>query len=136
MAEQPENVTDSDIAMQDGNSELPEIADHEPSEVATPPRVAITERGRKTVQNYRQDVQEARVVATRPPSMGELIEQLWRHPSTLAGTGLERFAARAYAVLAIPVVAVLYCLVAAYVKPALGATVTAVFAVLVWMWIS
>lgn len=135
MATEPEIITVSEVAVQDGNSQNCEIADHDQAKVAIPQTVAITQRGRRTVLNYRNDVREARVVAARPPSMAELIESIWRHPSTLADSGLERFAVRLYALLAIPVVAILYCLVAAHVKPALGVTVDLVLAAIICMWI-
>lgn len=126
--------TQGDVALHDGTSHDDMIADQPGTDLAVPDQVAVTQRSRRAVQNYRNDVREARVVAAAPPSMGQLIDQLWHRPEVVADSGLLRVAVRVYALLAIPVVALMYCLIAVQSKPALAVVVDPILIFLIWMW--
>lgn len=73
-------------------------------------------------------------MAAAPPSMGQLIEQLWNSPTVLADSGLLKFLVRLYSLVAIPVVAVLYFLIAAQVHPARALVVDSAIGFVIWMW--
>lgn len=128
-------TTESEVAMQGGTAPESMIADHAKGELAKAPQVAITQRGLNLVSGYRDDIRHARVVASAPPSMRELIDQIWHHPNVLADSGLLRFATRLSGLFIIPFVALLYLLIAAQVKPAVALVVDSILVALIVMWV-
>jgi hypothetical protein len=124
-----------EVEIPDGSDIDLDLADQQPGDVEQPPKVAVTERGRRVVENYFGDLQEARAMASDPPSLGEVLTLLWKSPQVLANHWLLKFLVRVlYFPIAFPAIFICYFLVTAFVHPARGIVVGALLAAVIWLW--
>jgi hypothetical protein len=124
-----------DVEVLDGSDTDIEVADHGEGDLEQPPTLSVTERGRRTVENYLGDLQEARSMVFQPPSLKELIRMLWKAPEVLASHWLLKLLVRAlYFPIAFPVIFVCYFLIMSFVHPARGTLVGGLLAAATWLW--
>lgn len=127
--------TQRDVEVLDGTDIDLELTDQDHPEVEQPDRPKVTERVRKSAENYLGDLQEARGLATDPPSLREVIRMLWKSPQVLADHGLLRFLVRViYFPIAFPVIFVCYFLISSFVHPARGVLVGTLLGAAIWLW--
>jgi hypothetical protein len=121
--------------MQDGTDIDLELTDHDDTEVEQPDKSKVTDRVRETAENYLGDLQQARALATEPPSLGEVVRMLWTSPQVLADHWLLRFLVRViYFPIAFPVIFVSYFLISSFVHPARGVLVGTLLGAAIWLW--
>lgn len=127
--------TERDVEMQDGSDIDLELTDHEGSEVEQPDKPTVTERGRQTLENYLGDLQQARALATDPPSLGVVLRMLAKSPQVLADHWLLKLLVRVvYFPIAFPVIFACYFLISSFVHPARGVLVGTLLGAAIWLW--
>lgn len=127
--------TQRNVEIPDGTDIDLELTDQQQGDLEQPGKVAVTQRGLRVVENYLGDLQEARSLASDPPSLSELIQSLWKAPSVLANHWLLKLLIRAlYFPIAFSVIFVCYFLISSFVHPARGVLVGGLLAAAIWLW--
>lgn len=126
--------TQRDNEMHDGTDIDLELTDQVGSDLEQPRKSAITQRASQTASKYLGDLQEARGIASAPPSFGDVVKALWRSPIVLADHWLLRFLVRLYSIPAMLAIGVLYWLIAALVHPVRGLLIATLLGGGIWLW--